>query len=167
MKKAVKDSNEDNKDIVVRQYTSMEDTRKYKHNYKLSKDDEIDMITNYYLDRHLTNIDRIASKYNVDRRTVYNIVNKYKKNNEKIIDSVVAKTRQNFNKKTTLIINKALARINQELDDGNKDIALSQLATLTGILYDKEALDMGKATSNSAFSVNIKIENADNKKDIV
>lgn len=134
-----------------------DNTKLYKHNYKLSKEDEIDIVTNYYLDRHLTNIDNIASRHNVDRRTVYNIVNKYKKNNEKIIDECVAKTRRNFNKKTTLIINKALQRINEQLEN-NPDIAINQLATLTGILYDKESLELGKATSNSAFNINIKID---------
>lgn len=128
-----------------------------KHNYKLSKEDEYDILINYYLDRHLYNIDNIASKYNLSRQSIYNIVSKYKNKKNNIIDECVNKTRQNFNKKTSLIINKALENIYKQLED-NPDIAVNQLATLVGILKDKENIELGKATSNNAFNINIKID---------
>ena len=130
---------------------------KKKHNYKLSKEDEHDIIINYYLDRHLYNIDNICNRYNISRQTIYNLINKYKNSKDNIIDKCVNRTRQNFNKKTALIIDKALENINKQLES-NPDIAVNQLATLVGILKDKENLDLGKSTSNNAFNINIKID---------
>ena len=155
MNKPIQSKSEVKSELITTQVNN--DIKKHKHNYKLSKEDEYDILINYYLDRHLSNIDSLASKYYITRQQVYNVVNKYKKNNESIIDECVAKTRQNFKKKTSLIINKALENIYNQLED-NPDIAVNQLATLVGILKDKENIELGKATSNSAFNINIKID---------
>lgn len=126
-----------------------------KHNYKLTEQDEKDICTSYIFNRR--GYEETMQRYNISKRCYYDVINKHKKNNFEILNEDINEMRSNFTKRTTAIINQALDKIQDKLNNG-EDINLSQLATLTGVLYDKEALELGKATSNSAFNINIKID---------
>ena len=130
---------------------------KSKHNYKLSKEDEETILTMYYLNKSTNTLQWLSNKYNISIRTIYNIRDKYKKNKSEIIEKVINKTSKNFNKRNQQLMNELqealIGRIRTD-----KDIPLNQLATAFGIIYDKNALEQGKATSNNAFSINIHID---------
>ena len=143
----------DNKDII--QYTTKNELKKNKHNYKLTEDDQKDIVLNYLFNKG--NVHNLLDKYNISIQTYYNVINKHKKNDYAIVNKEIAESRKNFNKRTTLLINKALDRIAEQLDS-EEDIDINKLSTTLGILYDKESLELGKSTSNNAFSINIKID---------
>lgn len=129
--------------------------RRYKHNYKLTEEEQKDIVLNHLFNKG--NVQSILDKYNISIQSYYNVINKHKKNDFRIVNKEIAETRRNFNKRTTLLINKALDKIAEQLDS-NEDIDINKLSTTLGILYDKESLELGKATSNSAFNINIKID---------
>ena len=130
-----------------------------KHNYKLSPVDEKDIVASYLLDRSNDNIAIICSKYSIDRRTIYNLVNKTSEEEKQaIIDRSLIEYRNNFTKKTTIIIDKMLDRIVKQLDNTEEKIQLSQIVTSIGILYDKLRLENNQSTSNQSININIKIE---------
>ncbi len=56
----------------------------------------------------------------------------------------------------TNIIDKALKRLETELDNKDNNIAVNQLSTVIGTLYDKRALANGQATAN--VNVGFKLE---------
>lgn len=129
-------------------------SNKTKHNYKLSQEDIKDIMLYYYLDNRKQTRQDILNKYNISKQTYYNII-KDKKNIE-LINKDITEARQNFTKKSEIIIDKALNKINQNLDNG--DINNKDLITITGILYDKTRLENNLSTQNQAISINIKIE---------
>lgn len=126
-----------------------------KHNYKLGPEEEKKLCLAHLMHHP---VDDLLKEYNITERTYYNIVSKHKKNNYQILDEDIKELRQNFSKKTSILIDKLLYRIEQELDSG-KDVNISQLTTSLGILKDKQSIDLGQATSNSAISINIKVDN--------
>jgi len=129
----------------------------YKHNYKLTDEDKHNIILEYYLNRSKKNIERIASNYNITRQTVYAVLNQYtQKEKNEIINKSITEYKQNFTRKSHAIINKALEKISDKLDDENNN--LSQLSTTIGILYDKTRLEDNLSTSNNSININIKIE---------
>ena len=128
--------------------------RKNKHNYKLTQEDIKDIMLYYYLDNRKQTIKDITSKYNISTRTYYNIVKDQK--NKELIQKDIIEMKNNFTKKSQVIIDKALTTLNENIDNGkvnNKD-----LITITGILYDKTRLEQNLSTSNNAISINIKVE---------
>jgi len=129
-------------------------TTKTKHNYKLSQEDIKDIMLYYYLDNRKQTRQDILNKYNISKQTYYKII-KDKKNKE-LIDKDITDARQKFTKKSEIIIDKALNKINQNIDSG--DINNKDLITITGILYDKTRLENNLSTQNNAISINIKIE---------
>lgn len=151
-------SNNDTKDVKgsTKEYNIQvtNEARLYKHNYKLNEEDQKDICLNYLFNKG--NIHTILDKYHISEQTYYNVINKHKKNDFKILDEEIAELRRNFSKKTSIIIGKVLDKIEDQLDNGEIDI--NKLSTTLGILYDKESLELGKATSNSAFNINIKID---------
>ena len=129
-------------------------SNKTKHNYKLTQEDIKQIMLYYYLDNREQTRQDILNKYNISKQTYYNII-KDKKNIE-LINKDITEARQNFTKKSQIIIDKALNTINKNIDNGevnNKD-----LITITGILYDKTRLEQNLSTQNNAISINIKIE---------
>ena len=128
--------------------------------YEIQNAIGVSKITLYNYANKKRNIDIICSKYNISRAYLYKLINKYKedKSLNKVIDKSIAESRKKFSKKVDAIIDKALTRINDELNDEEKELNISQLTTTLGILYDKNQLEQGKATSNNAFSINIKID---------
>lgn len=129
-------------------------TTKEKHNYKLSQEDIKDIMLYYYLDNRKQTRQEILDKYNISKQTYYNII-KDKKNIE-LINKDINEARQNFTKKSEIIIDKALNTINKNIDNG--DINNKDLITITGILYDKTRLENNLSTSNNSININIKIE---------
>ena len=130
----------------------------YKHNYKLSEEDKHNIVLEYTLNRNKTTIDNICKKYEISKQAMYNVINSYttKQKNE-IVEDSIKEYRRNFTKTANLIINKALNKINNQLES-EKDINLNQLSTTIGILYDKTRLEDNLSTSNNSININIKIE---------
>ena len=129
-------------------------SNKNKHNYKLTQEDIKDIMLYYYLDNRKQTRQEILDKYNISKQTYYNII-KDKKNIE-LINKDITEARQNFTKKSEIIIDKALNTINKNIDNG--DINNKDLITITGILYDKTILENNLSTSNNSININIKIE---------
>ena len=59
-----------------------------------------------------------------------------------------AEKREDFSKSATRIIEKALKRLEKELDSDEVKIPINHLTTAIGTLYDKRALAQGSATEN-------------------
>lgn len=63
-----------------------------------------------------------------------------------------------FADKASILIDKILERINNEIDNGEKDIPLNHLTTAMGTLYDKRALSKGDLTQNVGFATNFDLD---------
>lgn len=130
-----------------------------KHNYKLSDNDKKLIIIDYTLNRTNDNIYNICNRYNISKQTLYNIINKYTKEERyNLVDASIKEYRKNFTKKANNIIEKALNRIDNQLNNENENINISQLSTMLGILYDKTRLEDNLSTSNNSFNININID---------
>jgi len=132
----------------------MGELKRVKHNYKLTEEDIKDIMLYYYLDNTKQTRQEILDKYNISKQTYYNIVKN--KNNIELISKDINSKRQNFTKKSELIIDKALNTINKKID--NEEVNPRDLITITGILYDKTRLENNLSTSNNSININIKIE---------
>ena len=64
---------------------------------------------------------------------------------------------EEFIEKADKIINKALNRLDKELDDDTEKIPVNNLSTVIGTLYDKRALAKGEPTSNEKLTINIEL----------
>ena len=146
MKKATK------KEIQTKQ--ELIKSTKRKHNYKLTQEDIKDIMLYYYLDNTKATRQDILNKYNISKQTYYNII-KDKKNIE-LVNKDITDKRQNFTKKSELIIDKALNKINDNID--NDKANTKELITTLGILYDKTRLEQNLSTSNNSIQINIKVE---------
>lgn len=125
-----------------------------KHNYKLTEEEKKQIALDYTLNKTKTNINRLATKYDISIQTIYNIIND-KRYNE-FVEKSVTEIGKNFNKKSKIIIDKALNTINEKIEEGNASIR--DLTILTGTLYDKTRLEDNLSTSNNSININIKIE---------
>ena len=141
-------------DTEIVKYTTQNELKRSKHNYKLTEEDQKEICLNHLFNK--SNKDILCKKFNISERAYYNVIEKHKKKNFAILDEDIAEIRKNFSKKTSVIISKALDKIEEQLDDD--DIDINKLSTTLGILYDKESLELGKSTSNNAFNINIKID---------
>ena len=134
--------------------TKQEIIRSNKKTHKLSQEDIREIMLYYYLDNTKSTLKEVLNKYNISKEYYYRLVKK--EDNKKLIDNYITENRKLFTKKSELIIDKALNKINKNIDSGevnNKD-----LITITGILYDKTRLEQNLSTQNNAISINIKIE---------
>lgn len=64
--------------------------------------------------------------------------------------------KERFIETTTRLINKALGKLDEKLDDDNN--SLSNITTAIGTLYDKRALAKGEATTNEAITIQMSEE---------
>jgi sialic acid synthase SpsE len=64
--------------------------------------------------------------------------------------------KERFIETTTRLINKALGKLDEKLDDDNN--SLSNITTAIGTLYDKRALAKGESTSNENIIVQMSPE---------
>lgn len=136
----------------------MQDIAPYKHNYKLTDEDKKSIVLEYTLNRSKSTIQSICNKFHISEQTIYNVLKNYnQKERQQIVDASIKEYRANFSKNANLIINKALQRINNQLEN-NDNININQLSTTIGILYDKTRLEDNLSTSNNSININIKIE---------
>lgn len=129
-------------------------SKKYKYNYKLSDEDKQLITLDYYLNRSNQNIADLCNRYNISKRTLYNIINNNK--NQKEVNKYITDCRNNFTKKTTILIDKAIEKLNGKIDEDNATI--KDLVTAIGVLYDKNRLENNLSTNNSSININLKIE---------
>ena len=102
------------------------------------------------------NYEEVARQLKMPPTTVKEIV---KANKDK--DEFVELRRQKqdeFADKASVLIDKILERINNEIDDCEKDIPLNHLTTAMGTLYDKRALSQGDLTQNVGFATNFDLD---------
>jgi len=125
-----------------------------KHNYKLSEEDKKTIILEYYLNKNKKNIEYLLNKYSISRTTLYDILKNKKYKNE--VDKYIIECKQNFTKKTTILIDKAINQLNEKIQEGDANI--KDLTTTIGILYDKNRLEQNLSTSNNSININLKIE---------
>ena len=64
------------------------------------------------------------------------------------------KKKEEFAEKTSRIIDKALARLEEAIENKEEYIPVNQLTTAIGTLYDKRALAKGEMTQNINFATN-------------
>lgn len=130
-----------------------------KHNYKLTEEDRHNIILDYTLNHTKDNILSICSRYDISKRTLYDILHKYDdKQKEEIVNNSIKQYKRNFTKRTEHIISKALNRLEEEINKQDNEINISQLTTAIGILYDKNRLENNLSTSNNSFNININID---------
>lgn len=132
----------------------MNELSRTKHNYKLTQEDIKDIMLYYYLDNTKATRQDILDKYNISKEYYYRLVKNEK--NKQLIDKDIKAARQNFTKKSEIIIDKALNKINKNIDNDN--VNNKDLITTLGILYDKTRLENNLSTSNNSININLKIE---------
>ena len=131
---------------------------KDKINHKLTQADKKDIITQYMLDNSIENQELLCNKYNITRQTIWKLsktISEDKK--QELVNESIKDMQRLFTKKSSIILNRLLDRINQELNNQDK-IQLNQLTTSYGILYDKMRLNENLSTSNNSIKIDIKIE---------
>ena len=78
----------------------------------------------------------------------------YKENKEKPeFVKLCNKKKEEFADRASTIIDKALKRLEEALDDKEDRIPVNNLSTVIGTLYDKRALAKGESTSNTELSI--------------
>lgn len=128
--------------------------RSNKKTHKLTQEDIREIMLYYYLDNTKSTLKEVLNKYNISKEYYYRLVKK--EDNKKLIDNYITENRKLFTKKSELIIDKALNKINKNIDSG--DVNNKDLITITGILYDKTRLENNLSTSNNSININIKVE---------
>lgn len=99
------------------------------------------------------NVNETAKQLSIAESTVRKIV---KANRDKPeFAKMCEEKRADFSKKADRIIDKALNRLEREIDDKNKFIPVNHLTTVIGTLYDKKALADGAATENVAVEIKL------------
>lgn len=140
------------KEITTNQ--TLAPTKKAKHNYKLTAEDKQTILLDYLLNKSKINQQVICNKYGISDRTLYTIV--HDKKNQEIVNKYITECSKNFGKKSQIIIDKALTKLNEKIDD--EKATIRDLTILTGTLYDKTRLENNLSTSNNSISINIKVE---------
>jgi len=125
-----------------------------KYNYKLTDEDKQSIVLEYYLNRTKQSIKELSNKYNVSTRRLYQIIKDEKYQKE--VNNYITECKNNFTKKTTILIDKAIDKLQDKLDTDDPNI--KDLTTTIGILYDKNRLENNLSTSNNSISINIKVE---------
>lgn len=107
------------------------------------------VLTSYAVTNNLSETSRTVG---LPLGTVKDIVDKYSETDE--YQEVRNQKREEFAEKASVIIDKLLARIENTVSDGEKDIPLHHLTTAMGTLFDKRALSRGEMTQNVNFATN-------------
>ena len=128
--------------------------KRNKHNYKLTDEDKQSITLEYYLNRSNENIQDICNRYSITKQTIYNIVKDEKY--QKQLERHIKETRQNFSKKTSILIDKAIDKLQNKID--TEEVNNKDLITAIGVLYDKNRLEQNLSTSNNSININLKIE---------
>ena len=125
-----------------------------KYNYKLSEEDKQQITLEYFLNRQTTNVEDICNRYNISSRRLYQIVKDERY--QKALEKHITECKNNFSKKTSIIIDKAIDKLENKIQ--NDDANIKDLTTTIGILYDKNRLENNLSTSNNSININIKVE---------
>lgn len=100
------------------------------------------------------NYSETARQLNIPATTVEKI---YKDNKDKEeFVKLCEQKKEEFTTKASRLIDKALNRLEQVLDDKEEKIPVNNLSTVIGTLYDKRALSKGESTNNT--DINIKMD---------
>lgn len=100
------------------------------------------------------NFSETGRQLGIPARTVEKI---YKQNKDKEeFAKLCEEKKDEFVENATRLINKALNRLEEALDDKEEKIAVNNLTTVIGTLYDKRNLAEGKSTVNT--DINIKMD---------
>ena len=97
----------------------------------------------------LTNsYNKTAKEFGISDKTVKKIVEK----NPKLYEQ----KKEDFIKKADIIINKAMDKLEKEIDKGS--VPANHLATIIGTMYDKRALAKGESTNNDSITIKMSEE---------
>lgn len=101
------------------------------------------------------NYSETARQLNMPITTVEKI---YKENeNKEEFVKLCKQKKDEFAEKASRIIDKALNRLENALDDKDEKIPVNNLSTVIGTLYDKRNLAEGKSTENTKLDINITV----------
>lgn len=125
---------------------------------KLTEEDRQVIINTMKINNSKESVAKLCKDYDITRQYIYKLLrNDLKKNSENSIEQSIKNNESEFTKKANHIIDLIFARIERELENGEK-INISQLSTTLGILYDKSRLENNLSTSNNSININIKVE---------
>lgn len=97
------------------------------------------------------NFSETGRQLGIPQRTVEKI---YKENkNKQEFTKLCEEKKDEFAKKASRIIDKALNRLEKVLDDEEEKIPVNNLSTVIGTLYDKRNLAEGKSTVNTELNI--------------
>jgi len=107
------------------------------------------------------NFNETSRILNIPVMTVHDI---YKRNCDKpeFIELREVRKKQ-FVNNATRIIEKAMNRLEKQIEDNDTPIPANQLSTVIGILYDKQALASGNPTSNTSVTIEDVLKKVDSK----
>lgn len=117
---------------------------------QISPEKKAEIITAWAVTENYSEVSRMVD---VPVTTVRKIVLENKDKDE--FEKLCKEKKEEFADKATGIIDKALNRLEEMLDDPEKEIPANQLTTVIGTLYDKRALDQGKTTNNLAIEIKL------------
>jgi len=99
------------------------------------------------------NFNETSRQLDVPVKTVEKI---YKENKDKEeFAKLCIEKKDEFIERADRIINKALIRLENSLDNEKATIPVNNLSTVIGTIYDKRALAKGEPTSNEKLTINI------------
>lgn len=125
---------------------------------KLTEEDRQVIINTMKINNSKESVAKLCKDYDITRQYIYKLLrNDLEKNSENSIEQSIKNNETEFTKKANHIIDLIFARIEKELENGEK-INISQLSTTLGILYDKSRLENNLSTSNNSININIKVE---------
>lgn len=101
------------------------------------------------------NFSETARILNMPISTIENIV-KENKDKEEFVKLWNEKKEQ-FVTKANRLIDKAIIRLEEQLDDDSTKIPANNLTTVIGTLYDKRALAKGESTSNENITIRVEL----------
>ena len=99
------------------------------------------------------NYSETARELNMAQSTVEKII-KENKNKPEFV-KLCEEKRDSFSKQASKIIDKALKRLERDIDDEEKNIPVNHLTTVIGTLYDKKALADGRSTNNIMVEIKL------------
>lgn len=98
------------------------------------------------------NMNEVSRTLSIPYTTVFDTIKRNQDKEEFV--KLRQETRKQFSNKATRIIDKALDRIDKELDEQDT-IPVNQLSTVVGTLFDKVRLDKGQSTENTNNTITI------------
>ena len=98
------------------------------------------------------NYNETANALNMAVSSVKKIVQDNKEKDE--FAKLCTEKREEFSDKASKLIDMLLERLENELDNEDKEIPINHITTAIGTLYDKRALAKGEMTQNVNFATN-------------